>query len=40
MISFHTIEQEALVRKSIEKLRKSARFRNEIVTEVNGKRKV
>ena len=34
MIAFHTLDQEALARKSIEELRKSARFRNEIVTEV------
>lgn len=34
MIAFHTLDQEALARKSIEELRKSVRFRNEIVTEV------
>jgi peptide-methionine (S)-S-oxide reductase len=34
MIAFHTPEQEALARKSIEELRKSGRFRKEIVTEI------
>ena len=34
MIAFHTLDQEALARKSIEELRKSTRFRNEIITEV------
>ena len=34
MIAFHTPEQEALARKSIEELRKSGRFGNEIVTEI------
>jgi len=34
MIAFHTPEQEAVARRSLKELRKSGRFRNEIVTEI------